>query len=218
MTFNYTQKLLAGTLALVLVAGMTSPAFASLIGDTVHATMAIQGNVFFDESKVVDNTIEFVNPVFSGSESIDVGEKTISLIYSVSVGGNIGFGVPRTYVIDSLDWVDEGGNAIPGEILGVLAVSNPDNISIGSIATTAHSITIVLDQGFDIGGGEPLTKRIDITLDVSHDTQVAGELLPLDSTALFLAGLSSMSVFMIPAIVGLAGAGVYLVKFRANRD
>jgi len=44
--------------------------------------------------------------------------------------------------------------------------------------------------------------------------QVAGELLPLDSTSLFLAGIQSMSVWMIPTVLGLAGAGVYLVKFR----
>ena len=44
--------------------------------------------------------------------------------------------------------------------------------------------------------------------------QVAGELLPVDSTALFLAGIQSMTVWMIPTVLGLAGAGVYLVKFR----
>ena len=44
--------------------------------------------------------------------------------------------------------------------------------------------------------------------------QVAGELLPLDSTALFLAGIQSMTIWMIPTVLGLAGAGVYLVKFR----
>jgi len=45
---------------------------------------------------------------------------------------------------------------------------------------------------------------------------VAGELLPLDSTALFLAGIQSMTVWMIPTILGLAGVGVYLVKFRKH--
>ena len=48
------------------------------------------------------------------------------------------------------------------------------------------------------------------------ETRVAGELLPLDSTALFLAGIQSMTVWMIPAIAGLAGVGVYLVKFRKH--
>ena len=46
------------------------------------------------------------------------------------------------------------------------------------------------------------------------ETPVAGELLPLDSTALMIAGLTSMTVWMVPAVVGLAGVGVYLVKFR----
>jgi len=30
------DKLLAGTLAIVLVAGLVTPAYASLIGDTIH--------------------------------------------------------------------------------------------------------------------------------------------------------------------------------------
>jgi len=46
---------------------------------------------------------------------------------------------------------------------------------------------------------------------------VAGELLPIDSSALMIAGLTSMTVWMVPAVAGLAGVGVYLVKFRANR-
>ena len=50
------------------------------------------------------------------------------------------------------------------------------------------------------------------------DEQVAGQLLPLDSTALLLAGIQSMTVWMVPTVLGLAGAAVYLVKFRANRD
>ena len=40
------------------------------------------------------------------------------------------------------------------------------------------------------------------------ETIVAGQLLPLDSTALFLAGLSQ--VWMIPTILGIAGAGVII--------
>jgi len=45
---------------------------------------------------------------------------------------------------------------------------------------------------------------------------VAGELLPLDSSALLIGGLTSMSIWMVPAIAGLAGVGVYLVKFRKH--
>ena len=47
---------------------------------------------------------------------------------------------------------------------------------------------------------------------------IAGELLPLDSSALMIAGLTTSAVWMIPAVAGLAGAAVFLIKFRANRD
>ena len=50
------------------------------------------------------------------------------------------------------------------------------------------------------------------------DTPVAGELLSIDSTALFLAGLSQSAVWMIPTLAGLAGAGAYLIKFRTNKE
>jgi hypothetical protein len=46
---------------------------------------------------------------------------------------------------------------------------------------------------------------------------VAGELLSLDNSALMIAGLSSM-IWIAPAVAGLAGAGLFLVKHRANRD
>ena len=51
-----------------------------------------------------------------------------------------------------------------------------------------------------------------------EDPKVAGELLSLNSTALIIGGLTSMSVWMIPSIAGIAGAGIYLVKYRTNRD
>jgi len=69
----------------------------------------------------------------------------------------------------------------------------------------------------DLAGAGIITPLGEVTsLQDECPTQVAGELLPLDSTALFLAGIQSMTVWMVPAVVGLAGAGVYLVKFRKH--
>ena len=48
-------------------------------------------------------------------------------------------------------------------------------------------------------------------------TPVAGELLALNSSALVIGGLGSM-IWMVPAVAGLIGAGVYLVKFRVNKE
>jgi len=63
---------------------------------------------------------------------------------------------------------------------------------------------------YDILDWDFVTQNISVTTKV----QVAGELLPLDSSALFLAGIQSMTVWMVPTVLGLAGVGVYLVKFR----
>ena len=50
------------------------------------------------------------------------------------------------------------------------------------------------------------------------DQPVAGELLLLDTSALMIGGLASSAVWMIPTLAGIAGAGLYLVKFRTNKE
>jgi hypothetical protein len=47
---------------------------------------------------------------------------------------------------------------------------------------------------------------------------VGGEILQIDNTAFLLAGISQSAAWMIPTLAGLAGAGVYLVKFRTNKE
>jgi len=53
---------------------------------------------------------------------------------------------------------------------------------------------------------------------ICPETQVAGELLPLDSTALLLAGLQSSTIWMIPVLAGAAGVGAFYIRTRMNRD
>ena len=50
-----------------------------------------------------------------------------------------------------------------------------------------------------------------------QETPVAGELLSIDSSSLVIAGLGSVA-WMIPAVAGLVGAGIYLIKTRASRE
>ena len=183
-----------------------SAAHASLIGDEVRLIILTLSN--FDQIETVDDTVEFLVPA-SFPISVDVGDKTITINYSPTLGGS--FGPSIEYLLEDLDWRDANGNVIPGEIVGVLDVSNPDNFPV-EIATSPHSVTITQDAGFIFSGQITLI----ITLDVQHDQPVAGELLPLDSSALMIAGLTSMSVWMVPVVAGLAGVGVYLVKFRKH--
>ncbi|MDH3677406.1 MAG: hypothetical protein OEQ12_03805 [Nitrosopumilus sp.] len=73
-----------------------------------------------------------------------------------------------------------------------------------------------------VANNEPYTAfdfvELSVTPLIPSDEQVAGELLPLDSTALLIGGLTSMSVWMIPTVASIAGAGIYLIKYRTNRD
>jgi len=71
-----------------------------------------------------------------------------------------------------------------------------------------------IGAGVEPGECQQILDRCILTCEPPPPEQVAGQLLPLDSTTLFLAGIQSMTVWMIPTILGLAGAGVYLVKFR----
>jgi len=47
---------------------------------------------------------------------------------------------------------------------------------------------------------------------------VGGEFLPIDSTALMLAGLQSSAIWMLPVLAGAAGIGAYYIKTRMNKE
>jgi len=83
----------------------------------------------------------------------------------------------------------------------------------GNQATFMSLTTIDVNTAVSTTKG-PMIDGFDAIAFLPMEQQVAGQLLPLDSTALFLAGIQGMTVWMIPTVLGLAGAGVYLVKFR----
>jgi len=90
------------------------------------------------------------------------------------------------------------------------------------VGTQSGLVTPYNLSGDQIGDGflpfGAISQTIDGLAFAQNDVTVAGELLSLDNTALFISGLTSMSLWMIPTVAGIAGAGIYLVKFRANRD
>ena len=202
LTFNNTQKLLAGTLALVLVAGMTSPAYASLIGDTIHYN--IQSGTCEADVVVEDPGIEVPSCVFI---SIDIDGDSIwfESVIAIPDGSQVS-GI--TYEFTSLDWINNPNGFITG-----VELVNPQTIPISTLEFGDHSITLANDP-FVLNCGGPSTCLFEWHLDIETFHPVAGELLPLDTSALMIAGLTSMSVWMVPAVLGLAGVGVYLVKFR----
>ncbi len=47
---------------------------------------------------------------------------------------------------------------------------------------------------------------------------VGGEFLPIDSTALLIAGMYANMGFIVPIAAGIVGAGAYLIRSRMNKD
>jgi len=96
-----------------------------------------------------------------------------------------------------------------------LAVGSP---SIGNTVLTVAQQTDLLAGLWYINIHTEVHPPGEIRGQITCGTQVAGELLPIMSSALVIAGVSTIAIWMIPTVLGLAGAGVYLVKYRANRD
>ncbi len=66
----------------------------------------------------------------------------------------------------------------------------------------------------NVCGGD--TFQLNLVLTGPHI--VGGELLPIDNTALVLAGIQSSTVWMFPVLAVAAGAGAFYLKVRANKE
>ena len=79
--------------------------------------------------------------------------------------------------------------------------------------------------GFDRGGLAQI-KFLEITGDffslddLQHNcsADVGGEFLSMDTTALFVAGMQSSVMWMIPMLAGAAGVGTLYIRTRMNKD
>jgi hypothetical protein len=91
-----------------------------------------------------------------------------------------------------------------------------------SFATITRPISVVSPTSAQIifagVGGDNIGLLLDnvkfTKLDCSKP--VAGELLSLDTSALFVSGISSSAIWMVPTLAGIVGAGVYYVRTRVN--
>lgn len=104
----------------------------------------------------------------------------------------------------------------PGEYHDALTTNQQDFV-LGSLAVPGYqTVSFSLSLG---GPGEVCVFVVQTNKATLEDLiKVGGNLLSIDSTALILAGLQGSFIWMIPTIAGIAGAGVYLVRSRMNKD
>jgi hypothetical protein len=184
MTLNNTKKLLAWTLALILAAGMTRPAFAG--GPDIYPppapTLIAPDGTVFDRCTTDSISFNFTRPADQSGINfftIEVRDSEAQLVYLDTNGDTDAFnpGIAHFPVDGEYFWNVKATDRVGNE---------------GPFAEVSYSFKI-------------------------ESCPVAGEILSVDSSALVIGGLSSM-IWMIPAVAGIAGAGVYLIKLRANRD
>jgi len=214
LILNNTHKLLAGALALVLVAGSFSPAFAT-VGfqneyDPTNWTFNANGGDGSVDTSGAPGKIMLI-----GNDNNVPGINTEFTI-NIQCNGDITF--DWTYVTNDVDGpaFDPAGFLLNGGLNQLTNNGGPDNQNGGS-----GVIPVVAGDefGFYVFSSDGSLGEAAFTMIENFNAptcQVAGELLPLNTSALMIAGLTSMTVWMVPAIAGLAGVGVYLVKFRKH--
>jgi len=82
-------------------------------------------------------------------------------------------------------------------------------------ASNPNQIPIPTDAG-DFFVSNPIDGSFEAQL--KDDMEVGGEILPIDSTALVLAGLQTSAIWMLPVLAGVAGSafGIIYIKSRRN--
>lgn len=225
MTLNYSQKLLAGTFALVLVSGMASPAFAGF------------SDPRFDENWV---HAEWTNENFQQVEGPSDFQFDERSPYELAPVRNPGACEENECSFTLRNFVDD----LDTKLIRVEVFSDPRALPLLNPNVVCNDEgqesrgELVLDESprpgitiwefichpnpdfetISFTGARGLERVVIWTTSFDESKPVAGELLSLDTSALVVAGLTSSAAWMIPAVAGIAGAGIYLIKSKANRD
>ena len=195
-------------------------ASASLIGDS--ATV----EVFTGVSSLGPQTETVVSPglpefsYFTGPDNsltVDIESSTIQIdffdeftsIFVLGTGEN-----PITIEITDLDWVGQ-----PGIIVGASIVGGPSAFGETVQVTGPHSVEVVVNaNNASPVGGTFLSILVQLETDHSGNGAVAGEILPIDSTALILAGAQTNAVWMLSVLAVIGSVAFGALYVTSKRD
>jgi len=251
------DKILAGTLAFVLVIGISTPAFGQesenpSISDGSVATATVlltpsNGAVDIETifSLVPESACINVINFQTGQDFIPNADNMIAIdvLITPAVLNN-----PNPFTVN----IYEGSVPLPGANnqigttsthLGLPSVGVTDTVHftfptpVMLTPGQPHAIELLVNDGssdfawsVDFGDNNRIPGDVQCGLvqqgfeylfatyfEEIVNGPVGGELFPIDTTSLMLAGLQSSAIWMIPTLAGLAGAGFYLIKFRTNK-
>jgi len=175
----------------------------SCAGNFDDGTFEIGGNALITVGGVGDSTD---NPADPFQEAGDGGSPRVE----------------EDELYDIAGFLSQGDTEI---VIDTVNDSDDDNIFLAIIAITAKASLEICDNGID-DDGDGLIDLDDpdciiITPPPPPPTPqppVGGEFLPIENTALLLVGLQSSAIWMLPVLAGAAGAGVYYIKTRMNKE
>ena len=209
-TFNNKHKLLTGFLALVLVAGMASPAYASLIGDTFHFKVSNNsGTICEGDAVVVDPGVEVPN---CGGASIDLNGD--SIWFEVGPFSNGTEAVALTFEFTDLDWINSQG------IITGLEFFGPTTFTMSELSFGDHSVTATNDPFF-LDCGQESFCLLEFHIDIDTDHPIGGTVGSMSTTSLLVAGAQANMGLWSLALVGIVGAGAaitYKIKSKKTNE
>ena len=142
------------------------------------------------------------------------------VMVNVQLGPNESVDIPKVIECDKQF---SGGTAISSTTCQLNdIIKGPTNVQINTasfdetiqnLGDTSEEHCIVVFRIFNSEGSDVFVTQ-EIWINETPETVVGGELLPIDSTALLLAGLQTSAIWMLPILAGAAGAGIAAFKLR----
>jgi len=167
-------------------------------------------------------------PKDGGSTSITLA---IELADSIADLANDSKNYDRIVLDIVTDGVPEIVDTIPKAIAAADAVVDIDVINALGVGLNQVGIDFLTDLTDGSGNPDPgqvftandfdgFAEAFEEKLfaDIITPPKVGGEFLPIDSTALLIAGMSANMGFIVPIAAGIAGVGAYLIRSRMNKD
>ncbi len=214
-------------------------AYASPIGDDVDILITLNSpELFFDDDTQtpmnfnptvvepgqeanfqVDTVGTTGNPDSGLTVQVDIKESQVELFF---IGGTGLLDNPGDFTIDitDIDWVGESG-----EITSVIC--DPLDLTVGTVSLTSfgpHSMTFkaeteevnMLFSFFNAQTGFTLVCPFETEHEDPKPTvPVGGEMIPIETTSLLLAGAQSFS-WMIPLVLSVLGIGLFVASRKSE--
>ena len=105
---------------------------------------------------------------------------------------------------------------VPKVIDGTDALTNTAHVfTLGNLGANPPVVSFHLSESDD---GVCVTEADRVIGSLEDLIKVGGMFLGVDNAALLIAGFQASAIWMIPTIAGIAATGIYLTKFRANKE